>query len=325
MEGLADWLLRDVLTQAGGYDAAVSEFVRVSGPKMPLRSFRRACPELDNGGRTPSGVPVIVQLLGKDPDDLAESAAQLARLSPPGIDLNFGCPVPHVNRHGAGAILLDDPECIGRIVTAVRKAVPAAIPVSAKMRLGIRDTGKALDCAQAIADGGASLLVVHARTRDEFYRPPAHWAWVARIRAAVPIPVVANGEVWTLDDYRRCREVTGCADVMLGRGAVADPFLARRIGVYLAGMDDMDGVAEPSAQADAGGNDWTALRPFVATYWWRLPEKVLPCHAPGRLKMWLKLLRLRFPEADALYQELRALSDVGAVAAALARNGIEAG
>ena len=335
MEGLADWLLRDVLTQVGGYDAAVSEFVRVSGPKMPLRSFRRVSPELDHGGRTPSGVPVDVQLLGSDPDDLADNAAQLARLSPPGIDLNFGCPVPQVNRHGAGAALLDDPARIGRIVAAVRQAVPAVIPVSAKMRLGIRDTARALDCARAIAAGGASRLVVHARTRDAFYRPPAHWEWVAYIREAVAIPVIANGEVWTLDDYLRCRAVTGCSAVMLGRGAVADPFLARRIRAFLDGTPE--GACEPDSMNStnltnptscancADCADWAALRALLAQYWWRLPEKVLPCHAPGRLKMWLKLLCRRFPEAEALYQAVRPLPDAASVTAVLARHHIGEG
>ena len=229
---------------------------------------------------------------------------------------------------------LDDPARIGRIVAAVRRATPAAIPVSAKMRLGIRDTARTLDCARAIAEGGAARLVVHARTRDEFYRPPAHWEWVARIREEVAcirkeapcireggaISVIANGEVWTLDDYRRCRLVTGCADVMLGRGAVANPFLARRIRAFLDGAADWNEDKDKGAVAAAA--EWAALRPLLAQYWRRLPEKVLPCHAPGRLKRWLNLLRQRFPEAGALYRDVRALPDGASVAAALARHGI---
>ena len=174
MEGLADSVLRDVLTRLGGYDGAVSEFIRVSNSLLPLRTFRRICPELDNGNCTPAGTPVLVQLLGSDPSCMAENSAQVAELSPVGIDLNFGCPAPTVNRHGGGATLLDDPEGLRRIVAAVRRAVPPAIPVSAKMRLGISHTDKALDCARALEAGGACSLVVHARTRDENYRPPAH-------------------------------------------------------------------------------------------------------------------------------------------------------
>ena len=312
MEGLADWLLRDVLTQAGGYDVAVGEFVRVAGPKMPSRSFLNVCPELGHGGRTSAGVPVVVQLLGNDPGRMAESAAQLARLSPPGIDLNFGCPAPTVNRSGAGAVLLEDPALVGRIVSAVRRAVPAAIPVSAKMRLGVSDTATALECAHAIVAGGASSLVVHARTRDEFYRPPAHWEWIARIREAVSIPVVANGEVWSLDDYLRCRQVTGCDDVMIGRGAVADPLLARRIKAYLLG----------EAQSADERSDWNEVAQLVAQFWRRLPEKMAARYRPGRIKMWLRSLSDAFSEAEMLYRDVRMHAGVDAVSETLARHGV---
>jgi len=123
MEGLADSVLRDVLTRIGGYDGAVTEFIRVSGNLLPQRTFLRICPELTNGSRTYAGTPVVVQLLGSDPVCMADNAAQLAALAPAGIDLNFGCPAPTVNRHGGGATLLDDPERMRRIVLAVRQAV----------------------------------------------------------------------------------------------------------------------------------------------------------------------------------------------------------
>lgn len=312
MEGLADWLLRDVLTQAGGYDAAVCEFVRVSGPRMPLRCFRKVSPELSHGGKTPAGVPVVVQLLGSDPCLMAENAAHLASLSPPGIDLNFGCPAPTVNRSGAGAVLLDDPQRVESIVAAVRAAVPLDIPVSAKMRLGVRDPSLALDCARAIEAGGASSLVVHARVRDEYYRPPAHWAWIARIREALDIPVIANGEVWSLADYVRCLDETGCEDVMIGRGAVADPFLARRIKAYQAGETHTENEAE----------DWREVQAMLAQFWRRLPEKMAPRFAPGRIKMWLRSLSERYVEARVLYQEVRVATGIGAVCSVLARHGI---
>jgi tRNA-dihydrouridine synthase len=128
-----------------------------------------------------------------------------------------------VNRHGGGASLLQDPELLGRIVEAVRRAVPAALPVSAKMRLGYEDASRARECAQALAGGGASELVVHARTKADGYRPPAYWERVPAIREAVAIPVIANGEIWTPDDAERCRRVSGCDGLMLGRGMVADP------------------------------------------------------------------------------------------------------
>jgi len=135
MEGLLDHGLRDILTRVGGVDRCVSEFIRITDQLLPSRSFVRVVPELKHGSRTPAGVPVRPQLLGSDPVCLAENAARLAELAPAGIDLNFGCPAKTVNRHRGGAVLLDEPELIHAIVAAVRRAVPAPIAVSAKMRL----------------------------------------------------------------------------------------------------------------------------------------------------------------------------------------------
>jgi len=295
MEGLADYVLRDVLTGIGGYDGAVSEFVRVSGSVLPQRTYERLCPEVANGCRTPVGTPMVIQLLGSDPEFLGLNAVHASALSPHGIDLNFGCPAKTVNRHGGGAMLLGDPELLSRIVRAVRASVPIAIPVTAKMRLGISDTSRAIDCAQALVEGGAASLVVHARTKDDGYRPPAHWEWIAKIADAVKVPVTANGEVWTVDDWRRCRSVSGCNDVMVGRGAVADPYLARRIKGL---MDEM-----PSSE------DWSALLPCIAEYWEKVHTRVLACHAPGRLKLLLSYFRRTWPEAVELYAAVRTIRD----------------
>lgn len=295
MEGLADYVLRDVLTGIGGFDGAVSEFVRVSGSVLPRRTYERICPELTNGGHTPVGTPMVIQLLGSDPDWLALNAEQASVFSPHGLDLNFGCPAKTVNRHGGGAMLLADPELLSRIVRAVRASVPKSIPVTAKMRLGISDTSRAIDCAQALVEGGAASLVVHARTKDDGYRPPAHWEWIAKIADAVNVPVTANGEVWSVDDWRRCRSVSGCSDVMIGRGAVADPFLARRIKGL---MDE-----KPSSE------DWHALLPRIAEYWEKVHTRVLACHAPGRLKLLLSYFRRTWPEAIDLYAAVRTIRD----------------
>ena len=316
MEGLLDAVLRDVLTRIDGYDWAVAEFARVSGTLLPHRVFHRICPELAPGGTTRAGTPVRVQLLGSDPACLAANAAHLVRLAPPGIDLNFGCPAPTVNRHRGGAVLLDEPELLFAIATAVRRAVPQGTPFTAKMRLGVSDAGKALDCARALADGGVEELVVHARTKLDGYRPPAHWAWVGRVAGAVRIPVIANGEVWTEADWQRCRAESGVADVMLGRGAVADPFLARRIrGTAATTVGD---AADP-ARREA---EWGELRPLLAAFWQQVQQKVQPTHAPGRVKQWLNLLRRNFSRAETLYQELRPLRRPAEIDAVLLRHGI---
>ncbi len=299
MEGLLDFVLRDILTRVGGIDRCVSEFIRVTGTLLPDRVFTRIVPELDHGGRTPAGVPVRAQLLGSDPVCLAENAAKLAALGPAGIDLNFGCPAKGVNRHRGGAVLLDEPELIAEIVAAVRRAVPRHMPVSAKMRLGYNDGSRALECALAIAGGGADELAVHARTKADGYRPPAYWERIQDIRAAVTIPVIANGEIWKVEDASRCRTMSGCNALMLGRGIVADPGLALAIKRQLA---------TPQC-TDERGLSWQALLPLVADFWQIVGADIAPHHRSGRLKQWLNFLRRRYPEAQAAYAVVRTIND----------------
>ena len=300
MEGLLDPSLREVLTRVGGITRCVSEFIRITDRLLPERVFIRLMPELLTGSRTASGVPVRAQMLGSDPACLADNAARLAELGAEGIDLNFGCPAKTVNRHGGGAVLLDDPALLHTIVAAVRRATPAALPVSAKMRLGNLDTARMLDAARALADGGASELVVHGRTKAQGYRPPAFWAHIGQIREAVTISVVANGEIWTLDDARRCQAESGCPSLMLGRGLIADPGLALSI-------------SGPSSTALG----WDAVQPLLAFYWQLIGPRMAARDRAGRAKQWLNLLRRRHPEAQAAFDAVRTLRDPAQVAACL--------
>ena len=303
MEGLLDFVLRDVLTRIGGFDRCVSEFIRITDQLLPPRVFVRVMPELLQGSRTAAGVPVRAQLLGSDAACMADNAARLAELGSAGVDLNFGCPAKVVNRHGGGAVLLQDPEQLYRIVSAVRQAVPAAVPVSAKMRLGYAHDRLAEACAQAIEAGGACELVVHARTKADAYRPPAYWHRVADVRAAVSIPVAANGEVWSVADAHLCLQQSGAASLMLGRGAVVQPGLGWQIRDALGWADPADGPARAAAL------DWPALLPFMAVFWRRVCERIEPRARAGRLKQWLNFMRRASPEAEIAYQQLRTIND----------------
>ena len=126
MEGVVDHTMRELLSGLGGLDRCVTEFLRVSEQLLPPRVFYRICPELRSGGRTASGVPVYLQILGGDPTLVAENAARAAELGAPGIDLNFGCPAKTVNRSDGGSIILREPERVFRIVDAARRALPLA-------------------------------------------------------------------------------------------------------------------------------------------------------------------------------------------------------
>jgi tRNA-dihydrouridine synthase C len=312
MEGLLDFVLRDILTRVGGVDHCVSEFIRVTHTLLTERTFLRVMPELANGGRTPSGVPVRAQLLGSDPVSMAENAARLAEFGPHGIDLNFGCPAKVVNRHGGGAMLLQYPEQLHTIVSAVRRAVPVHMPVTAKMRLGFNDDSLAVECAQALEAGGAQELVVHARTKADAYRPPAYWERVNDIRLAVKIPVVANGEIWTVDDARRCRQASGCNSIMLGRGMVTDPGLALAIRRADAGE---------AGAADALLVPWADILPLMGAFWHLVVARLERRQQAGRLKQWLNFMRHRYPEAQEAYDALRTLHDPEVVTQWLKQHG----
>ncbi|GLO48452.1 tRNA dihydrouridine synthase [Pseudomonas putida] len=296
MEGLVDNILRDVLTRVGGIDWCVTEFIRVCDRLLPPSSFDKLAPELRNGARTAAGVPMRVQLLGSDPVCLAENAALACELGAPVIDLNFGCPAKTVNKSRGGAVLLKEPELLHAIVREVRRAVPADIPVTSKMRLGFDSPDGALECATALAEGGSAHLVVHARTKVEGYKPPAHWEWVARVQDVVKVPVFANGEIWTVDDWRRCREVSGAEDIMLGRGLVSRPDLGLQIAAARNGRE-----YQPMS--------WDDLLPLLREFWRQAQAKLSPRYAPGRMKQWLAMLTRSYPEAVVLFAELRREDD----------------
>ncbi len=235
MEGLLDTYLREIITDAGGYDWCVSEFLRVTTQLMPAKVFYRSVPELLNGGVSRSGVPVYLQLMGNQPSVVAENASLAVELGALGIDLNFGCPSPTVNGKGAGAILLNEPESIYKIVQASREAVPSSTPFMAKIRLGYDNTDTIMDVVKAIESAGADMITVHARTSADRYKAPARWEWIAKIRESISIPVIANGDIADIDSFKRCQSISGCEHFMIGRASVRHPLLARQIRQSISG------------------------------------------------------------------------------------------
>ncbi len=292
MEGVVDHHVRDLLTRLGGLDGCVTEFIRITDQKLPYRVFHRYAPELEQGCMTPVGVPVKVQLLGSHPEPMAMNAMELVRYGAKAIDLNFGCPAKTVNAHEGGACLLRQPDRVYRIIKAVRDAVPADIPVSAKIRLGYEDRSSYLDNARAVAAAGANELTVHARSKADGYKPPAYWHYIADIKARLSIPVIANGEVWSVKDYLRCREESGCDDVMLGRGLLACPDLARRIKAHMAGED-----YRPL--------EWKNICALLYGYYRTTQPYSTDRHSGNRVKQWLMYLRLHYPEAVAFFETIK--------------------
>ncbi|MFT2090590.1 tRNA dihydrouridine(16) synthase DusC [Paraglaciecola sp. 2405UD69-4] len=289
MEGVVDHLMRDMLTQVGGFDLCVTEFVRVVELLLPKKVFYRLSPELKHGGFTPSGVPVKVQLLGQHPQWLAENAVRAVELGSHGVDLNFGCPAKTVNKSKGGAVLLKEPETLYQIVSAVRNAVPAEHVVSAKMRLGFEDSSLAIENAQAIASAGADSLVVHARTKVDGYKPPAYWDWIAKIKQQVDIPLIANGEIWNGQDAVACQQQSDCENIMLGRGALAMPNLAQVIKNKHQEMP------------------WEQVRNLLIQYSGYELYGDKGKYYPNRVKQWLGYLKRQYTQADTLFTKIRAL------------------
>jgi len=287
MEGLADFHVRRALTDIGGFDWCVTEFVRVNATLLPPRVFYRWCPELLQGAKTRAGTPVHVQLLGSDPQCMADNASRAVELGAPAIDLNFGCPAKTVNRHRGGAVLLDEPQLVHDIVAAVRAAVPESVPVSAKMRLGNCDGERASENALAVEQAGAAWLTVHGRTKVQGYRPPAYWDRIGALRQLVSMPVIANGEVWTAEDAQRCLHESGCDWLMIGRGAVSDPYLAHRVR----------GHSRDAAWPEIADQ----LRRFIDDSRATSGDVQLA----GRIKQWMNYLRRDWREAQVLYDRIK--------------------
>lgn len=293
MEGVLDDLSRDMLANVGGIDRCVTEFIRVTDHRLPRRVYFRMAPELNNDGCTSNGTPVFLQLLGCNPETLASSAAKAAELGAPGIDLNFGCPAKTVNRHRGGAVLLDDTELLHRIVKAVREAVPKATPVTVKIRLGVSDNQRLLDNAHAINDAGANQLCIHARSKADAYRPPAHWECIARVREVLDIPIVANGDIWSLTDYQLCKNITGCEHFMLGRGMLARPDLALAI-------------RRSEGEQIENETHWADVVPLLIRFQQASLERHSSLrHCGDKLKQWLVYLSREYSEAEVLFEEIK--------------------
>ena len=304
MEGLVDAPIRETLTKVGGIDRCVTEFIRVTHGMLPPRIFYKYAPELYNGALTEVGTPVAVQLLGSNADMMGRHGAKAAELGAGQVDINFGCPAKTVNKHKGGCVLMREPELMYEITAAVRKAVPAHIPVTAKMRLGYDDRSMGVACGQALDAAGASEIVIHARSKVDGYKPPAYWEEIAKVREAVKSHVIANGEIWTVEDYWRCRKVSGCDDVMIGRGLIARPDLAAQIKASQNGE-----VLEPMSWAEAV----VLVREYAAALQTRLEDK----YVTGRIKQWLNYLRQGFAEAEALWPQARKIRGVAPMLACL--------
>ncbi|WAJ70821.1 tRNA-dihydrouridine synthase [Catenovulum adriaticum] len=289
MEGVVDHLMRDMLTQAGGFDLCVTEFIRVTDALLPKRVFYRLCPELHQAGKTPSGTPVRIQLLGNDPELLAVNALRAIELGSHGVDVNFGCPAKTVNKSKGGAVLLQEPETLFKVMKAIRETVPKPHVVSAKIRLGFDDAHLFHENVNAIQAAGVNELAIHARTKRHGYKPPAYWHEIKTLESFCKMPITANGEIWNAEDAQSCIAASGAHRLMLGRGALAVPNLAAciRYGEDIMPWDRVLGLLQQYAGYEISGDQGL--------------------YYPNRVKQWLTYLRIAYPQAQTLFTQIKKL------------------
>lgn len=234
MAGVTDTSMRRLCAQYGAV-CTVSEMVSAKALTMGDKKSPRLM--AGGGGSAPYGI----QLFGAEPAAMAQAAAMLAggdyHVPFQFIDINMGCPAPKITGSGAGSALLKTPALAGEIAKAVvRNAGP--YPVTAKLRIGWdMDTLTGLEVAQRCEDAGVAMLTVHGRTRQEMYQPGIHADAIAAIKAAVKIPVQANGDITDAEGALALLAATGCDSVAVGRGAMGNPWLFAQIRAALAGEE----------------------------------------------------------------------------------------
>ena len=188
--------------------------------------------------------PAAVQLFGSEPETMAEAARLALEYEPDAIDINFGCPVPKVAGNGGGSALMKDPALAGKIVKAVVQAVD--IPVTVKFRAGWDSEHiNAVEFAEICEENGAAALTVHGRTRTQMFAPPVDLDIIRQVKEAVAIPVIGNGDVDSPEAAKLMYEQTGCDLIMVGRAAMGNPWIFRRIAHY---METGELLPEPSPE-----------------------------------------------------------------------------
>ena len=180
----------------------------------------------------PEEMPVSLQLFGSDPDIISEMAKRIEERPFAILDINMGCPMPKIVNNGEGSALMKNPALIGEIVRKTAKAIQK--PVTVKIRKGFDDEHiNAVEIAKIVEDAGAAAITVHGRTREQYYTGSADWDIIARVKEAVSIPVIGNGDVRDVQSARKMLDETGCDGIMIGRAAQGNPWIFRQITRYL--------------------------------------------------------------------------------------------
>jgi nifR3 family TIM-barrel protein len=299
LEGVGHAVLRELVAAQGGLGMVCMEYLRVGrapvhGPALLRRIVRTA------------ELPLSVQLLGADAGRLAEAAAVVAQSGAEVVDINLGCPVRRVVSKGAGAALLRDPAGLRGLLARVRGAVDGLL--SAKIRTGFEDSSRVNAIGDAVASAGLDFVTVHARSRAQQYGGVADWRLIRHLKRRLSIPVVGNGDCWYALDALRMERETGCNAVMIGRGALRNPWIFAQAAALRDGR----------APLAPGGADVVGyLERVAAAFADVFPDR--PRLVTGRLKELVRYLGRAVPDSGAFIHEALRTPDTSALLQVAAR------
>ena len=245
MEGVTDVTFRRLVRQIGDCGMTTTEFVASEGLTRNVERMHEMC-EFDEDER-----PIAIQIYGRRPDSLAEAARIVQDMGPTIVDLNMGCPSKKVCAHSGGSALLKDPVLAQEIVRAMRKAL--TLPFTVKMRSGFDLTNRnAPDIAYMCQEEGVEAITMHWRTRADGYSGERAVDKIAETKARLRIPVIANGDIVDIPSAMRMVEETGCDGVMVGRGAIRNPWVIKQIAQHFRGEEPIEVTAEERGRVLVG-------------------------------------------------------------------------
>lgn len=274
MEGVGSLPFRKAITTVGGFDEACTEFIRV-----PSNAHIPSLAKKYNPNDT-FPIPQAAQIMGSDTHLMADMARTLAGMGAPRVDLNCGCPSNTVNGRGAGASLLKEPRLLHDVAKSMVDACP--VPVTAKLRSGFEDTSLFTENLLAAQESGIAFLTLHPRTKKEGYKPPANWDLIRQAKELLDIPIVGNGDINSPEAAHRMLEKTGCDALMIGRGAVTDPFIFHSIKASF-GLD----AIEPT---------WEMMETYIETFIAYMPSTSRERNKINHVKQLFHFLFMRTEE-----------------------------
>lgn len=232
MAGVTDLVFRDIVR---GIDPGCMMSTEMVSSRALLAKPESRIMDLGEGEH-----PIGIQIFGHEPDVMAYAAQLAEKKGADFVDINMGCPVPKITKGKDGCALMKEPDLARAIISTVKSAVK--IPVTVKFRLGWDDTSRnAVEFGAMVEEAGASMVTVHGRTRQQLYSGVADWHFIAKVKAALSIPVFGNGDVFSPENAMRLLEITGCDGVAVARGSLGNPWLIPRITKYLD-----TGILEPT-------------------------------------------------------------------------------